>query len=453
MELTMKKTFFKTPEFIISAAGLLVLGGLYGSWCVNTKYVPVYGRISAFVSAALFAWMCLRFVPGWMDFWRKGSSAGIDTGDEPAYMGVKIFLSFLAYDAVIILLVYIIRSLFGYGTSFIDYLPFWTCTDSAHYLDIARDWYLSEGSIDRLVQLVFLPGYPLAVRLINLLVRNYLCSGLFVSAFSFAGAGCIIYRLARLDMSHAGALRVLKFLCLMPGAFFFAAPMSESLFLLLCALCVYCARKDHWLAGCIFGALAAFTRSLGLMLFVPLFFELVSSLAKGKKLQHPLVHFTELFIIPLGFAAYCAVNYFVSGDPFKFMEYQSEHWGQHMGFFFNTASYQLVEAVRSFGSDPTMVLGLWIPNLVCTFSSLIIMLLAAKRLRPSYTAWFIAYFVVAIGATWLLSAPRYLAALISLPTALSTLSERSETDSLLTVLFALSSLFYLTAFALRWQVW
>ena len=124
-----------------------------------------------------------------------------------------------------------------------------------------------------------------------------------------------------------------------------------------------------------------------------------------------------------------------------------------MGFFFNTASYQLREAVENYASDPTIVLGLWLPNLICTFGSLVLMLSAAKRLRPSYTAWFLAYFVIAIGATWLLSAPRYLAALLPLPMALSSLTKRPWADNVLTVLLALFSLFYLVAFALRWQVW
>ena len=448
----MKKTLWKTPEFLISAAGLLVLSGLYIYWYAGTD-APGYGRVSAFVSSALFAGVCLRFVPGWMDFWRRDGLPQAQTGDEPPHMGIIIFLSFLSYTLVILLLTYLIRSLAGYSGSFREYLRFWTCADSTHYLDIARDWYLSEGSMDRLVQLVFLPGYPLAIRLMHIFVRNYLYAGLLVSALSFAGAGCVIYRLARLDMGHAGAVRTLKYLCLMPGAFFFAAPMSESLFLLLCTLCVYCARKGRWLAGCLFGALASFTRSLGLMLFVPLFFELVSSLAKGKKPPRPLLRFAAMLLIPLGFGAYCAVNYAVSGDPFKFMEYQGQHWGQHMGFFFNTASYQLRQAVENYASDPTIVLGLWLPNLICTFGSLVLMLSAAKRLRPSYTAWFLAYFVIAIGATWLLSAPRYLAALLPLPMALSSLSKRPWADNVLTGLLALFSLFYLTAFALRWQVY
>lgn len=449
----MKKAFYKTPEFIISAAGLLTLAGLYVFWCVTERNAPFYGRVSAFVCTALFAGVCLRFVPRWMAFWRRGTEPQADIGGEPPYIGVKIFLAFLAFEVFTLLLTYLIRCLFGFGSSFRDHLSFWTCADSAHYLDIARDWYLSQGSMDRLVQLVFLPGYPLAVRLMHILVGNYLYSGLLVSALAFAFSGVVIYRLTRLDTDHEGALRALKYLCLMPGAFFFTAPMSESLFLLLCALCIYCARRDRWLLGCVFGALASFTRSLGLMLFVPLFFELVSSLSKGGKPRRALLRFAALFLIPLGFGAYLGVNYAVSGDAFKFMTYQSEHWGQHMGLFFNTASYQLKEAVDCFGKDSHLLLGLWLPNLICIFSSLAVMLPGAKRLRPSYTAWFIAYYVIAVGATWLLSAPRYMTVLLPLPMALSALTKRERTDNLLTVVMAAASLLYLIAFTLRWQVW
>ena len=97
--------------------------------------------------------------------------------------------------------------------------------------------------------------------------------------------------------------------------------MSESLFLLLCALCVYGARKGRWLAGCLFGALAAFTRSLGLMLFVPLLIELVP-LVKGEGMSRLLKRFAAL-LVPLGFGAYCLINAYVAGHPFKFFFVQA----------------------------------------------------------------------------------------------------------------------------------
>src|SRR5699024_8683705 len=103
----------------------------------------------------------------------------------------------------------------------------------------------------------------------------------------------------------------------------------------------------------------------------------------------------------------------------KYMEHQSEHWGQNFGFFFGTAAYQLENAIKYLSEGRATVWGLWIPNLLWSFFALAIMIPAARRLRPGYTAWFIAYYAVAIGATWLLSAPRYLVAMPVIPLALA----------------------------------
>lgn len=227
---------------------------------------------------------------------------------------------------LIIVIVYILRRIFGCTDGFFDALDFWTCTDSGHYLDIARDWYLSEGSVDRLVQLVFLPGYPVAVRLVTAVTGDGLIAGLIVSALCFAGANVMLYKLVSLDCGHETALRAVKFLSLSPAVFFFAAPMSESLFLLCTLGCMYLVRRGKMLPACLLGAYAAFTRSLGVVLIVPVVFELVQRRAKLKD-------YLCVLIIPLGFAAYCLVNYTVSGDAFKFMQYQREHWNQQLGWF------------------------------------------------------------------------------------------------------------------------
>ncbi len=179
---------------------------------------------------------------------------------------------------------------------------------------------------------------------------------------------------------------------------------------------------------------------------MPILFELVRSRAKARE-------YIALFMVPLGFAAYCMVNYSVSGDAFKFMEYQSIHWHQQLGWFFGTAAYQTENAVSAAAKSPALFWGLWLPNLLAQLLSLAVMILAAKRMRASYTAYFIAYFVVTMGATWLLSAPRYLAAMISLPAAMSALTENARTERVLVLLSALLFFAYFIFFLLRWQVW
>ena len=435
----------KTPEILISAGGIAVLAAIFALWCGGVRYSAA-GMTAAVISAVLFALVCLRFVPKWVDTWRDGEPDAPCLVAGPRHICVHIFAAVLLWDVLIIVIVYILRRIFGNTDSFFEALDFWTCTDSGHYLDIARDWYLSEGSVDRLVQLVFLPGYPVVVRLVTAVIGDGLIAGLIVSALCFAGANVMLYKLVLLDYGHETALRAVKFLSLSPAVFFFVAPMSESLFLLCTLGCMYLVRRGKMLPACLLGAYAAFTRSLGVVLIVPVVFELVQRRAKLKD-------YLCVLIIPLGFAAYCLVNYTVSGDAFKFMQYQREHWGQQLGWFFNTAAYQTENAIYNFTANRINFFGLWLPNLLAQTLSLVLMLFAVRKLRSSYTAYFLAYFVVAIGATWLLSAPRYIAAAFTVPTALATASHDHRADWCLTTLSVLAGAVYLCEFALRWQVW
>ena len=443
----------RTINRILSALGLLTLGFLYVLWLRGKDY-PLFARAAAFLSAALFAAVGLRFVPRLTAFWSKDEERAPQLGGEPPHMGWKLFGALLLWDALLLLAAWPLRNALGYDEGLAAALRSWRCADGVHYLDIARDWYLSEGSIDRLVQLVFLPGYPLLLRVLIPLTGSDLAAGLLVSALCFAAAGSALYRLLRLDLPHRAALRGVLLLCLTPGSFFFAAPMSESLFLLLCVLCLYLARTRRFPLACLYGGLAAFTRSLGVTLLVPLTVELIRGAVRGALPRRRLpLHAAALLLVPAGFAAYCYVNYLVSGDPFRFMVYQSEHWGQHLGFFFNTAAYQTQLAADAFGRDAPLFWGLWLPNLIAGFAALALFALAADRLRASYTAWFLAYFFVAIGATWLLSAPRYLVAFPALPAVWALLTEKRPARLLAFLVLPPLWLLYFLAFLARWQVW
>ena len=220
----------------LDALGLAALAALFVLWCGRTPGLSVPGGIAAGCSAALFAAVGLRFVPVWVRFWQREDDApAAVSAADPAHMGARIFAALLALDLVLLLLTWGVRALAGQSGTSAQALEFWRCTDSRHYLDIARDGYIAAGDPDRVVQLVFLPGYPLVVRAVMRLIPSDICAGLLTSALCFAGAGCMIYRLLRLDLPHRDAVRALRFLALAPGCFFFAAPMSESLFLLLTA--------------------------------------------------------------------------------------------------------------------------------------------------------------------------------------------------------------------------
>ncbi len=432
----------KTPQIIISSVGVAALAIAFALWCSDSNY-GAEGMTAAVVSVVCFAAVCLKTVPVWLDSFNRPSES-----ENAAKSGacLKIFLGFLAWDAFIILAVFVFRAYMGNTDSFVQSLDFWKCTDSQHYLAIAEDWYLSSGSIDRLVQLVFLPGYPIIVRLFSYITGDSLTAGLLVSALCFALSGCVLYRLVLLDGTHLKAMRAVKYFAICPAVFFFVCPMSESLFVLCCLSCILLVRRGKALAGCAVGAYAAFTRSPGMVLLVPVVLELIRHRAKWTE-------YLKTLIIPLGFAAYLYVNYLVSGDAFKFMQYQQEHWNQSFGWFFNTAAYQCENALYSLGQGSVNFYGLWLPNLLSQLLALTLIFFAAGKMRPSYTACFIAYFAVTMGATWLLSAPRYLAGLFVMPIAMSAVSSKKCADTALTTLSLVLGVAYLSFFVLRWQVW
>ena len=135
------------------------------------------------------------------------------------------------------------------------------------------------------------------------------------------------------------------------------------------------------------------------------------------------------------------------------MVYQREHWGQELGLFFNTAAYQLDNVIACWPGNITNLLGLWLPNVVFDFAALGVMVYAAKKMRPGYVAWFIAYYFIATGATWLLSSPRYMVSLLSFFLALSSLARTRTRDAALSTALIILNILYTIAFVMRWQVW
>ena len=444
----MKTNVRKPFIYLCSGAGVCVLLFWFIRWQTEAQTRTLPQIIAAIVSLLLFVTVGLLAVQRWADLWSvEAEEAPLQA---PGIAGWKVFLALLIWDALVLALAWPLRYLLAGGMSFTKSLEAWVSGDSYHYLCIAQDWYLSAGSIDRVVQLVFLPGYPILIRLTHLLIRNWLYAALTVSGVCFALAGTVFYRLAHMDLGETGARRALIALCIFPGSFFFAAPMSESLFLLCCVSSLYLARREKWLLACLIGAYAAFTRSLGITLLVPLVLELVR--CGFQKRMRPTDE-AAMLLIPLGFAAYLLVNQQIAGNPFQFLIYQSEHWNQNLGFFFNTAAYQTDYAINTFHENPENFWGLWLPNLVAAFGALPLMILAAKKLRGSWMVWFVPYYFIAIGATWLLSAPRYLLVFFPLAEAVSVLTEKRGARTVIFALLGALSLLYFLAFLLRWQVY
>ena len=442
---------YPIPALIISGGGILVLSVAFLYWLMfSDPSTP--GVCAAIASLGLFILGCWRFVPNWLTFWKGREDAAAIEKSEPKHMLLWIVMLTLAVEALLFLGVNAALMIGDRAFSLKGGMWIWRHLDSQHYLDITREWYVFGEEWARTVQLVFLPGYPLTVYPLYRILNNDLYAGMLVSSAAFPIVCCVFYRLLRLDLPHKAAFRAVTVLWLLPGGFFFIAPMSESLYLLLCLCALYCMRRERFLLAGLFGAYAAFTRSLGLLLVAPLFFEWVHAF-KGRTVKRRILSLLPVLIVPLGFLCYLWVNYTVSGNPLQFLTYQSDHWGQRLGWFFATAAYQTDLLIGNFGVEKELFFGLWLPNLVWHFGALTLFALGSKRLRPSYAAWFIAYFMIAIGTTWLLSGPRYLLAMPVVALLWGLLADKPWKYWLsVAILLPLSAL-YLIAFALRWQVW
>jgi hypothetical protein len=86
----------------------------------------------------------------------------------------------------------------------------------------------------------------------------------------------LVHVLTEQEWDRDIARRTVLYLAIFPTAFFFFAPYSESLFLALSVGCILAATRARWEIAAVLGALAAATRSMGILLILPLAMQAVS---------------------------------------------------------------------------------------------------------------------------------------------------------------------------------
>jgi hypothetical protein len=134
--------------------------------------------------------------------------------------------------------------------------------DAVWYLRLADEgWSTDDPSA------AFFPLYPLTVRAVAwVLPGEDLLSAILVSNVAFLGALLALFALTAEAFGDRIARRAIVVAAIFPTSFFFLAPYTESLFLLLSILAFREARHGRWGRVAVFGALAALTRSVGIVL-------------------------------------------------------------------------------------------------------------------------------------------------------------------------------------------
>ncbi len=466
---TSKKEAWFWKRVLFTSVPLIVLFSAFAEWMFTSAPRSPLAVAAATLSAFLFALLGIRFIPQWMAAWSRKPWLPVraEEGKRSArrqrmHPIVQLVFYLTLFRVLLFVLAYLLSLLRqGYTGGLFDSFGIWNQlgTDSQHYLNIAENGYVNTGD-DRLL-IVFLPLYPYLVRAVHYVFNSYLVSGLIVSNLCWVFAAYLLYDLALMDTDKRGALRALKYLCILPASFLFSAPLSDSLFLLLSVASVYAVRKNVYPAAGVIGFLAAFTRMPGVLLFVPACFELVGVIIRGLPAHRRDPRWKwrmtgnalSLLFIPAGLMLYLYVNYRVTGSATTFLTYQAEHWHQQLGWFFGSMATIVSSATGAFADNQQMLWGLWIPNIVFLLASLGIVIGAQNKLRASNVAYFIAYYAVCMGATWLLSAPRYLTAAYPLALALGAITEKKSVDRIVTLVCCALFVVYLLAFVNQWYVY
>jgi hypothetical protein len=156
----------------------------------------------------------------------------------------------------------------------------------------------------------FHPLYPLLMGLLGRLFGgNYLLAGWLIAQVCCVAMLALLYRLVLLDNDVGTARRATLFLLGSPLGFSFLLPYTESLLLLCVVGAFYAARRGRWWLAGLAGAGAALTKQPGVIVLLPLLWELYQQ--QGGRLRahdfrsliRPLL---GLALTPLGLLAFLA---------------------------------------------------------------------------------------------------------------------------------------------------
>lgn len=367
------------------------------------QYYNYWGYAAAIAGTALLA-VCLYFAVRRGVQYYKSPKPELEAAAQES--SVRVFLRsallVLALKAVLVIITGILTGeFFGEGALI------WNRWDAPHYLDIAKDGYVSTGENN--VFIAFFPLYPALLSLASVLTGEYFTTGSVLSMLFFAFALFYLYKLAEREYGQKTAKRVQLLLLLYPMSYYCTIPYTEGLFLALTAAFLYYLRGEKFIVAGVLGLFCALTRSVGVMLVFPYAAAVVRKIlpvkSAGEFIKKLFGRGWPIFFIPAGTLIYLLINYIVFSDPLYFLTAQREHWSQGMCFIGRTLKTLMECAINRSAEAPE----LFIPELVAIFGVLVLLIRYVRRKNTTiYAAYALPMFYMSVSVTWLLSAPRYM---------------------------------------------
>lgn len=208
------------------------------------------------------------------------------------------------------------------------FLTIWYNYDGHHYISIAQKGYEQ-------IQYAFFPLFPLAIKVVSWpatwLVGDkltiYILAGLLITTVSLIGAVYFLLQISRHLFDIESGKRAAFLMLFFPAAIFLGTVYTESFFLLWVTGSFFFAFKKNWLWAGIFGAAAAATRSVGVVMFGCLLIEfyLVNKENWRDKWREAL----PILLVPLALLGYMVFQWISVGTPIQFLIAQKA-WGREI---------------------------------------------------------------------------------------------------------------------------
>jgi hypothetical protein len=205
------------------------------------------------------------------------------------------------------------------------WLDRWNRWDTVIFVEISQKGYFGPGTDPN--DIAFFPGVPRLLGVVQLVVRNWVASGLLISLIAGGVAVVALGRLAVDSLPEGVRARdaagntALVFV-LAPPAVFLAAGYSESLFAAFAFTAWYAARRSRWVLAVLLAAAASTVRINGLFLAAAVALEfLLAGRARRRWSQLPLL---VLPVLPvLGYVIYLHDR---TGDWMAWQHAQAAGW-------------------------------------------------------------------------------------------------------------------------------
>ena len=370
-------------------------------------------------------------------------------------MKIHIFSQGTKTPWVDIILVYLVHQIIVFATDYfgqkflagrkiyleplvtiIEGLSHW---DGRWFIRVATEGYTEKSA-------AFFPLYPSLIKLLQNLSIDPQIGALLISNIAFFLVLVVFYRLLSRDYDHEIAVRSLWYLGLFPTAFYFSALYTESLYLLFVLLTLYLGRSRRWFLAALCGLLAGLTRNLGLFLVVPLLYEYWKQENLSlKNLSFEKIRSAFWFaLIPAGLVGFMYYFWFVLGNPLAFAAAQ-KFWKRGLDFPWASIYGAIINITKSNN----------LMNLVFTLLALGILVLAVKRIRPSYTLYMFFGFVIPLSSpavhSPLMSMPRFILVLFPIYLVLALVIRREQIHWTWVTLSSMSMIFLTMMFTnSRW---